>query len=162
MRILFGIILSVLLFACNNGDPKKAASSKPATDTLMTVSELVGHVKLAINPAYTDWVLFSNGTYIILPDSLKSDTEKNALKILKEFGPVHAGGSAGDMTVTELNSTEGWSVGGHYNGMYTYVHPSELTRKGISNPSDLDVGLYGRDKRNSDSRELKVVHVNRK
>lgn len=79
---------------------------------------------------------------------------------MREYGPVHAGGSAGDMSIIKLNMTQGWSVGGHYPGTYTYVHPDELTRSGIINPSDLDVGIYARDKRDKDARELNIIYIN--
>jgi hypothetical protein len=48
---------------------------------------------------------------------------------MKEYGPVIAGGPAGDFGVTHLTRTAGWVVSGHYFGMYTYVNPAEL--KGI-------------------------------
>ena len=130
------------------------------TDTSMTEKELIYHINLAINPNYQDWVVFSNGTYIILDDSLKDDPSNNALKIIKEFGPVYRGSPAGDMSITKLNNTPGWSVGGNYNGMYTYVHPDELVRYGMVDCSDVDVGLYARAKRDKDSRDLKIIYIN--
>ena len=130
------------------------------TDTSMTEKELINHINLAIKPNYQDWVVFANGTYIILDDSLKDDPSNNALKIIKEFGPVYRGSPAGDMSITKLDKTHGWSVGCHYNGMYTYVHPDELVRAGMADCSDLDVGIYARAKRDKDSRDLKIIYVN--
>ncbi len=126
----------------------------------MNEKELINHISLAINSNHQDWVVFANGTYIILDDSLKDDPSNNALRIIKEFGPVYRGSPAGDISITKLVKTPGWSVGGHYKGMYTYVHPDELLGAGILDFSDLDVGLYARAKRDKDSRDLKIIYIN--
>ncbi|MDW9378918.1 hypothetical protein [Chryseobacterium sp. JV558] len=119
---------------------------------------MIEHVKLAINPKFQDWVLFENGTYIIFDDiSTVEDVKEEAIKLMKEFGPVHAGGPAGDFNVIHLNLTEGWLVSGHGYGMYTYVHPSELDSE---SPNDLEIGLYGRSKRDSDGQNPEIIHIN--
>ncbi|MEN5307481.1 hypothetical protein ABE425_08205 [Chryseobacterium cucumeris] len=120
---------------------------------------MIEHVKLAINPKFQDWVLFENGTYIIFDDiSIIEDVKEEALQLMKEFGPVYAGGPAGDFNVIHLNLTEGWLVSGHGYGMYTYVHPSELDSE---SPNDLEIGLYGRSKRDSDGQNPEIIHINR-
>lgn len=119
---------------------------------------MIEHVKLAINPKFQDWVLFENGTYIIFDDiSTVEDIKEEAIKLMKEFGPVHAGGPAGDFNIIHLNQTEGWLVSGHGYGMYTYVHPSELDSE---SPNDLEIGLYGRSKRDSDGQNPEIIHIN--
>lgn len=119
---------------------------------------MIEHVKLAINPKFQDWVLFENGTYIIFDDiSTIRDIKEEAINLMKEFGPVSAGGSAGDFSVIHLNLTEGWLVSGHGYGMYTYVHPSELDNV---SPNDLEIGLYGRSKRDSDGQNPEIIHIN--
>ncbi|MFS4472619.1 hypothetical protein [Chryseobacterium sp. T20] len=120
---------------------------------------MIEQVKLAINPKFQDWVLFENGTYIIFDDiSIIEDVKKEALQLMKEFGPVYAGGPAGDFNVIHLNLTEGWLVSGHGYGMYTYVHPSELDNE---SPNDLEIGLYGRSKRDSDGQNPEIIHINK-
>lgn len=119
---------------------------------------MIEHVKLAINPKFQDWVLFENGTYIIFDDiSTIEDVKEKAIQLMKEFGPVSAGGPAGDFSVIHLNLTEGWLVSGHGYGMYTYVHPSELDSE---SPNDLEIGLYGRSKRDSDGQSAEIIHIN--
>ena len=126
----------------------------------MHEKSLLDHVRLAINSKFQDWVLFENGTYIIFDNvDTISNVEKEAIKLMKEFGPVHSGGPAGDFSVTHLNQTEGWVVSGHGYGMYTYVNPTELESK---SPSDVNIGLYGRSKRNQDGQNPKIIHVNKK
>ncbi|WP_250255750.1 hypothetical protein [Chryseobacterium sp. Marseille-Q3244] len=119
---------------------------------------ILEHVKIAINPQFQDWVLFKNDTYIIFDDvSNVENVRDEAIKLMKEFGPVFAGGSAGDFNVIHLNFTESWLVSGHGYGMYTYVHPSELDHE---TPNDLEIGLYGRSKRNSDGENPEIVYIN--
>lgn len=122
----------------------------------MTSEKLIDNVKKAINPKFKDWVLFSNGTYLIIEDSTISDKKKFALDQITEFGPVSSGNPAGDISISKLNLVRGWSVGGHGYGMYTYVDASEMLDE---NPSDIDVGLYGRSKRDKDSKEMTIIFV---
>ena len=145
-RIL--LISFVLLFGfCT---PKNNLTDK------ITADRLIGCVTKAINPKFKTWVLFSHGTYIIIEDTSIVDKKKYALDRMREFGPAFTGSPAGDITITKLNSVDGWSVGGHGYGMYTYVHPSDM---GVENPEDIDVGLTGREKRDRDSKDTTIVYV---
>ena len=119
---------------------------------------MLEHVKLAINPTFEEWVLFSNGTYIIFDDAdTITDIREEAISQMKKFGPVYVGSPAADFSVTQLNKTAGWVVSGHGYGMYTYVHPDELDSK---TPSD--IGIHGRSKRNEYGEKPTIIHVNRK
>lgn len=133
--------------------PNKLRSVNPKT--------LIEHVRLAINPKFTHWVLFSNGTYIIIEDLTIKDEAAFAKKIMKEYGPVHIGSPAGDFGVTHLNRTEGWAASGHYSAMYTYVDPEELKQAGVKTPSDIDIGVLGRNKRDKDGKECKIILINK-
>ncbi|MGC5033166.1 hypothetical protein [Micromonospora sp. DT229] len=82
------------------------------------------------------------------------DLAAQAVDILREYGPVHPGSSAGDFGTVTLDPGPGWVVYGHHDDVLTYVSPDE-----ISDGSDLAVGLYGRHKRDRDGHELDVVHV---
>lgn len=153
---LIFFLSSFLLLSCGKSEKMK---TKNTNSKEMTEADLLNHVKLAINPQFQDWVLFKNGTYIIFDnaDTIPS-LENEAIKLMKEFGPVHVGGLAGDFGVTHLNETEGWIVSGHGYGMYTYVSPSEVSEK----PEDLEIGLFGRQKRNMDGEKPVILHINRK
>jgi hypothetical protein len=156
LKIIF-IFLNFLLLNCKNSDKKKVDSQKPYE---MTETNLLNRVKLAINPKFQDWVLFKNGTYIVFDNAdTIPNLESEAIKSMKEFGPVYIGGSAGDFGVTHLNQTEGWVVSGHGYGMYTYVNPNELKSE---KPNDVEIGLFGRNKRDLDGKEPIIIHINRK
>jgi len=162
----FGIILWLL---ANTTAPKSDQSKKPldvpfqynAMSDSSDPKTLIEHVKQAINPRFTHWVLFSNGTYIIIEDETISDEGAFAKKIMREYGPVHAGTPAGDLSVTHLSRTEGWVVSGNYYGMYTYVGPSELKQAGVQNPFDVGVGLFGRRMRKNDGEECRIIFVSK-
>lgn len=125
----------------------------------MDSKSILDNVRLAINPKFQDWVLFENGTYIIFDNvDTVSNMEEEATKLMKEFGPVYAGGPAGDFSVSHLNQTEGWVVSGHAYGMYTYVNPKALESE---SPTDAEIGLHGRSKRNQDGLNPRIIHVNK-
>ena len=150
--------LCVLTLSCGK---KKENSKKIKLETEnieITAKSLLENVQLAINPEFKDWVLFENGTYIIFDDIKKVENiKKESIKLMTEFGPVSAGGPAGDFNVTNLNKTKGWIVSGHGYGMYTYVNPNELDS---NSPDDLTIGLYGRSKRNKDGLKPIIIHIN--
>ena len=100
------------------------------------------------------WVLFENGTCVILVNP-KDDLKKLATTILSEYGPVHVGTSSGDFNVITLEGEEGWIVGCHHPDILTYVSPGEVSK----NPEELTIGMLGRSKRNLDSEDLSIVHV---
>jgi len=150
------ILLNIVFLGCGNSN-NNAENSKTDQNAK---SELIEHVKLAINPKYQDWVLFKNGTYIIFDNAdTIPNLETEAKKEMKEFGPVYAGGIAGDFGVTSLTKIEGWIVSGHGYGMYTYVNPRELKSK---KPEDLEIGLFGRGKRDLDGKNPIIIHINYK
>ncbi|AFM02747.1 hypothetical protein Fleli_0258 [Bernardetia litoralis DSM 6794] len=158
MRIIIIILLNCFILAsCGNENKDKESKIELEKNEVETKS-LLDNVKLAINPKFKDWVLFENGTYIIFDDINQIDNiENEAIKLMKEFGPVHAGGPAGDFNVISLNKTKGWVVSGHGYGMYTYVNPSELE---TNSPDDLTIGVFGRSKRNNDGQNPNIIYVN--
>jgi hypothetical protein len=101
------------------------------------------------------WVLFKNGTCVILVEP-EADLSAQAIALMREWGPVHAGCSAGDFGTVELEHAPGWVVTSHHNDILTYVGPDEV---GQSEPGDLAVGLLGRSKRDQDASELEIIHV---
>jgi hypothetical protein len=86
----------------------------------------------------------------------EADLSAQALSLMKEWGPVHAGCSAGDFGTIDLTNAPGWVVTSHHNDILTYVGPDEV---GQPDASDLVVGLLGRGKRDQDARELEIIHV---
>jgi hypothetical protein len=117
------------------------------------VEELVDTWRQVIVGEHKSWVLFASGTAVVLVDPA-DDLAGQAVGILREYGPVHPGSSAGDFATIDLTPAPGWVVTGHHPDVLTYVAPDE-----VSPVSDVVVGLTGRAKRDRDARELTVVHV---
>ena len=103
---------------------------------------------------YKSWALFSNGTCVILMQP-EADVRRQAVEMMKTYGPVHAGGPAGDFSVITLDEDPGWVVTSHHPDILTYVSPDEVAEQS----NDLVIGLLGRSKRDLDASELMVIHV---
>ena len=101
------------------------------------------------------WVMFENGTCVILMNS-QEDLATQAIDIMKEWGPVVVATGAADFNVITLKEHPGWVITGHHPDMLNYVSPEELEEDEIS---DVSVGLLGRYKRDEDSQSQKVVHI---
>jgi hypothetical protein len=108
-----------------------------------------------ITDAPKSWVLFENATCVILVEP-GDDLAAQAVALMKEWGPVHPGSPAGDFGVIELPDALGWIVTGHHDDILTLVRFDEVSSGDVN---DLVVGLLGRSKRDLDSAELRVFHV---
>ena len=119
---------------------------------LQSSEQLINIYKKVIEPKLKDWVVFEHGTCVILYH-LPKDLEVEAKEVLQKYGPVYPGTSTADFTVTKVDS--GWIVTGDQPGILNYV--SEEEGKG---QEDFEIGLLGRDQKEQDSKELKVVYIN--
>ncbi|WP_211342917.1 hypothetical protein [Actinomadura pelletieri] len=120
----------------------------------MTTEELVQVWRDVIRGDDKSWVLFEHGTCVILMEP-EEDLAAQAVELLREYGPVHAGGPAGDFGTLDLTAAPGWAVYGHHDDILTYVAPEEVEEGAES----VAVGLLGRSKRDRDGHELNAVHV---
>lgn len=121
----------------------------------MDPSSLIATWRRIIVGDQKSWALFENGTCVILMQP-EDDLAAQAIALLKEWGPVHAGTPAGDFNVVHLSGYPGWVVTCHHPDILCYVSPEEIADPG---QGDLMVGLLGRGKRDRDAMELQVVHV---
>lgn len=114
---------------------------------------------------HKSWVVFTHGTCVVLPSPEPTvDLASQAVEILREYGPVQAGSSAGDFGTITLDPGPGWVVYGHHDDVLTYVAPHEMSpdegEKGdVGEPDDMLIGLHGRSKRDRDGKALQVIHV---
>lgn len=128
-------------------------------DANIEPQKLLGYVQAAIIPIYKDWVLFENGTYVIF-DNIDTipDVHKAALQYLKKYQPKTAAETNWDFTISDLDQVEGWSVYGNGYGIYTFVHPTELSMG--ANPQQ--VGAYAKAKRALDEKNPKILFISSK
>lgn len=116
--------------------------------------DLVQIYKKIIVDSSTSWVLFKNGTCVMLLNP-EEDVHTQAIKILKEHGSVVAGTPSGDFEVTKIPVIDGWVITGDYPGIMIYVSSQEADKKN----SDFEIGMTGRTKRENDAKALEVVHI---
>lgn len=119
--------------------------------------KLINIFKKIILGEQKSWVLFENGTCVILMRP-ENDLAQQAKNMLSEFGPVHAGTPSGDFKVIELDDEDGWVVGCHHPDILTYVFPNETEQP----YEEVEIGLLGRSKREIDTNELNIIHIENK
>ena len=103
------------------------------------------------------WVLFRHGTCVILADAgADADLKDLAIVLMQEYGPVYPASPAGDFGTLSSPDYAGWAVSGHHKDILTYVAPSEVPR---GHDTDLEIGIYGRMKRDSDAKGLEVIYI---
>ena len=103
------------------------------------------------------WVLFENGTCVILMEPEK-DLAKQAIELIKKWGPYHVGTGSADFGVHKLDKYPypGWVVSGHHPDILNYVSPDDVKD---DNPSDIAIGMIGRFYRGEDGKNHKIVHI---
>lgn len=114
--------------------------------------ELINIYKKVIEPNLKDWVVFEHGTCVILyhhPMDLKTE----AIEVLQKYGQVFSGSSSADFNVLKVDS--GWIVTGDQPGILNYVSENEGKDK-----ENYEIGLIGRNQKELDSQELKVLYTN--
>jgi hypothetical protein len=102
------------------------------------------------------WVLFEHGTCVIFTEP-SGDLGEQAIAIMREWGPVAGGSSAGDFSVIGFDDEPGWVVTSHHPDVLTFVPPEDMAEE----PSELVIGLLGRAQRGMDAEELTIVHIER-
>jgi hypothetical protein len=115
-------------------------------DLIQTWSTLLGDTRDC-------WVVFEHGTCVVLVQP-EADIHAQAVALLRQWGPVHAGSPAGDFSVVRLDDVPGVVVTCHHRDILTYVEEDSDARAG-----DFAVGLLGRSRRDDDARALNVIHV---
>ena len=110
MKLLFTILLTFIAF-------QNYSQEQKADDT-----GLLASIKLTIKPQYSDWVVFSNGTYLVITaDSATRDLNQKAIDILRKNEHQIGKKLDKDNYVISLKNINGWVVDSDVEGMCTYV-----------------------------------------
>lgn len=121
----------------------------------LSKEELIRAVKEIADAISPRWVLFENGTFVILRNDQQPDAIGFwAVEMLETYGIV---AREDRPLLFEVKATnKGWLVTGDYWAIYTYVDPIEI--KGDT--TDLEkIGRHGMAKRNSDSVAPKIIFL---
>lgn len=103
------------------------------------------------------WVVFENGTCVVLMAPDGSDPATQATALLQEYGQVQTGTPSADFEIIELAEYPGWVVTCHHPDILNYVPADALAEK--AGPPDLLVGLMGRSARDEDARHPVVIAI---
>lgn len=114
--------------------------------------ELTSIYKRVIEPKLKDWVVFEHGTCVIIYHPPK-DLKTEAIEVLEKYGAVAPGSLSADFTVTKIDS--GWIVTGDQPGILNYVSEDKGREK-----ENYEIGLFSRNQKEQDSKELKVIYIN--
>jgi hypothetical protein len=124
----------------------------------MNSAELIEAWRAILAGLNKSWVLFENGTCIVLTEP-GLDLTAHAQAILREFGRLGDGSAVGDFAATvPLGHGRGWLVGGHHSDIVTFVSRDEVA----PGSPHAAVGRLGRAKREKDTEQLRVLHVEEK
>jgi hypothetical protein len=119
--------------------------------------DLVATWRKLIADETRSWVLFENGTCVALPDaSPGDDLAASAIALMREWGPVQVATPSADFNVLPLAGLPGWVVTCHHPDILNYLSPDDMVTE---DTPEMMIGLIGRSRRDLDSQELKVVHV---
>eukprot|EP01087_Luapelamoeba_hula_P024168 TRINITY_DN9104_c0_g1_i1.p1 TRINITY_DN9104_c0_g1~~TRINITY_DN9104_c0_g1_i1.p1 ORF type:complete len:161 (-),score=39.45 TRINITY_DN9104_c0_g1_i1:53-535(-) len=132
--------------------------------------------KIMVVPT-TSWVMFSHGTLVFFYASRVRPTDDlaaQAKSIMKQYGPVVVGSSAGDFAVIPFDYkweklSLGWGVNyeNHHLDIMTVILVDDLVEDAASlkdgeRPSGLNdvmIGMLGRGRRDKDSETLRIIHI---
>jgi hypothetical protein len=103
----------------------------------------------------TRWVIFRYGTIVLCRDPA-ADPVEYATTLLEQWGPVYPGTPLGDFDVGLAGKSPGWLVNFAHDDIGTYVSPEEISE---AEQNVFHIGLYGRAKREADSKAMDIVHI---
>ena len=117
-----------------------------------TEEQLIDIYREVVNPKLKDWVIFNQGTCVIIYHH-EGDVKAGAMEIMKKYGFATPGTSSADFTVLKVDN--GWIVTGDQPGILNFVSEDEGKGK-----ADFEIGLIGRSKKELDCKELKIIYTN--
>lgn len=117
-------------------------------------SELIDIYRKILKGDFQGWALFNHGTCVVVPKIIKT-LKDDAIAILEKHGRIIPGTPLGDFNVTPLKDNLGWIITGDHPDILNFVATDEIQEKS----DDLKIGLLGRERRDLDSKELEIIHV---
>lgn len=128
-------------------EPLKEVTSK---DNLEIYKRLIFNTKLSINPKQPNWVLFSNGTYILFSNGISNDSmRQSALGLLQRY-------NGESFSITKSPLVKGW-IAGSTRGIYNYV---SLEQAGDRLASKTTLRNIGKENVLKDKANPIIIHVN--
>jgi hypothetical protein len=101
------------------------------------------------------WVLFENGTFIILV-SPEEDLHQQAVQFLKGLYS-HCGEEFGDVGIQTLKKSMGWILSSPHPDIFTLITPEEVPAE--YHDDTLSLFSHGRRKRTLDAESCRVINI---
>ncbi|CDW53030.1 hypothetical protein TTRE_0000129301 [Trichuris trichiura] len=143
--------------AKTQGTLERSISSRPNQERLIDV------YRKLIKPCYS-WVLFANGTAVVLNEdkcdlSIEMATDY-ARKKLKKCAKAKPGTPMNDITAQHIPWLDGWLVNYKSRRVTTFIPVDGISLKNGEDKNDpMTFGLLGRILRAKDAEELDIIHL---
>lgn len=129
---------------------------KERAKNVFNQEQMIENVQLAVYSEMRNWILFENGTYVIVEEEITEERIRMIGIAQMEKIRESQENMDSDFSVSDLPKVDGWSVNLSTDGMYTYLHPSEFE---VEKPSYFQITKLARSKRKKDAEDLRVICV---
>ena len=153
---VIGAVIFVLIMIFIGRKVDKNMEVKERENNVYNQEQMIENVHLAVFSEMRNWILFENGTYVVVEEEITEERIKLiGIAQMKKIRETKADISS-DFSVSDLPKVDGWSANQYADGMYTYLHPSEFD---VEKPTYAQITNLAKEKRNKDAEDLKVVCV---
>jgi hypothetical protein len=169
MKITLLLILSCFLLMGGCDSTQKSAQPATQTEPVVVIEaspeplkevlpeentdahkKLIFNTKLSVSPERPNWVLFSNGTYVIFPKGTsKDDMRKSAIGLLQRYNNE-------PFKVRKSPIVKGW-VASSPKGIYNYVALAQASSRLANNK---ELASIGKQNVMKDKENPVIVHIN--
>lgn len=119
-------------------------------ENLEEFKSLIFNTKMSISAKRPDWVLFSNGTYILFPKGTsEDDMRQSAFGFLQRYNNE-------SLTISKSPLVKGW-IAESRKGVYNYI---SLDQAGSTMIKDSELASLGKSNIQKDKGNPIIVHVN--
>ena len=153
---VIGAVIFVIIMIFIGRKVDKNMEIKERANNVYNQEQMIENVQLAVYSEMRNWVLFKNGTYVVVEEEI---TEERIKMIgLAQMKAVREAQDdiASEFLVTKLPKVDGWSVNRNADGMFTYLHTSDFEEE---KPREMKIAELGRIRRAKDAEDLEVICI---
>ena len=151
-----GVFIFICIMISIGRKVDKNMEIKERANNVYNQERMIENVQLAVYSEMKNWILFENGTYVIIEEEITEERiRKMGIAQMKQARESKEDALT-DFLVTDLPKVDGWSMNRNADGMYTYLYTSEFESK---EPTFLEITKLGKAKRDKDAEDLKVICI---
>lgn len=119
-------------------------------ENLAAYKKLIFNTKLSVSPKQPNWVLFSNGTYILFPKGTsEDDMRQTSIGLLQRYNNE-------SFKIKKSPIVKGW-IASSPKGIYSYVSLKQASSRLASNK---ELALIGKENVLKDKAKPLIIHIN--